>query len=191
MGNTAGSTTSEIWLRVANIIVTAIIGIGVAIFLNHREEQLRLDLADRDKQLQKELIALKAEKEIQAGFAQLELGRAYWYYPNCAGVEVRNSGPAIARNIIADIYVYSIDELWKPWIDDTSKFEIKSYPPLVDIAIEYRNSDLPYDCQELSGPNNTVRLTLDSFCLETSGPGSHARLPAAWEPPLLDFPDKN
>ena len=32
---------------------------------------------------------------------------------------------------------------------------------------------------------------LASFCLETSRPGSHARLPAAWEPPLLDFPDKN
>jgi hypothetical protein len=32
---------------------------------------------------------------------------------------------------------------------------------------------------------------LASFRLETSGPGSHARLPAAWESPLLDFPDKN
>jgi len=32
---------------------------------------------------------------------------------------------------------------------------------------------------------------LASFCLETSGPGSHARHPAAWEPPLLGFPDKN
>jgi len=26
---------------------------------------------------------------------------------------------------------------------------------------------------------------------KNSGPGSHARHPAAWEPPLLGFPDKN
>jgi len=30
-----------------------------------------------------------------------------------------------------------------------------------------------------------------SSCLETSRPGSHARRPAAWEPPLLGFPDRN
>ena len=43
------------WLAVANLLVTVIVGIVIALYINHREEQLKLTLANRDDQLQRDL----------------------------------------------------------------------------------------------------------------------------------------
>jgi uncharacterized protein HemX len=62
MSQKEGNSNAEIWIGVANLIVTVIVGAGVAIFLNYRNEQI-----------QKELPFLQAEIERQSNLAHLEI----------------------------------------------------------------------------------------------------------------------
>jgi sugar phosphate isomerase/epimerase len=79
--------------------------------------------------------------------------------------------------------------------------ELSRLPRDVPLILEHLEPDeYPLAREYVVGVAAEIGLTfhtslspqiLASFCLETSGPGSHARHPAAWEPPLLGFPDKN
>ena len=143
---------AEIWLNIANLILTAIIGIAIAIFLKYRDEQV-----------QKDIIALQAEIEQQASLAHLEVATTCLYYTSCDGaIEIKNLGPASARNVKAVIALEVVDEAWEPLVDDISRFTVRKFPPSLDITMQTRTVDVLYDFQMVSG-NNAVELSIDTL----------------------------
>lgn len=142
----------EVWLGISNLVITAIIGIGIAIFLSYREEQA-----------QRQIVALQAEMERQASLAHLEVTTTCLYYTSCDGaIEITNVGPASAENVRVVIAFESIAEVWKPVIEDINSFAVRKFPPGLDIGMKDRTVDVLYDLQMVPG-NNAVELSIASL----------------------------
>src|SRR5690348_12627647 len=82
-------------ISIANLMITGIIGIVIALMINDRERQLQLQLATQDEQVQTKLIELKTQLDRQSDLAHLTFTRPCLYTISCSGsMEVSNSGPA-------------------------------------------------------------------------------------------------
>lgn len=141
----------ELILGISNLVLTAIIGIGIAIYLHYRDEQA-----------QKDLIALQAETQRQSSLAHIKITPTCLYYTSCAGsVLLTNTGPANAKNIKIVIVLGYVSEEWSPYIKDIKQFQIKTFPPSVDIVTSTRKVDTLYFPSELE--NNAYELTISNL----------------------------
>jgi hypothetical protein len=78
-------TRDEIRLGWFNLILTALIGIGMALFLNWRDAQLKTQLTERAAQLRKGLEVFKAELDRPVLMYRITLGSAQRRLPKRLG----------------------------------------------------------------------------------------------------------
>ena len=131
-------------------MLTAIIGIGIALFLNYRDEKV-----------QKKIIDLQAEIARKENIANLQLVTDYVFYsPLKQGFRIENLGPAIAKNLRIVVVVNNVEDEWGPVIDEIEKFSLEAYPPSLDINLQTIKVDNIYYGNQMKG-NNAFRLTTD------------------------------
>lgn len=155
----------ELWLSFGNLLVTIIIGVGVAIFLNYRNEKIQKEIiqlqASIDQQLssqqveaQKQLIEFQIENERKSELANIQVTELCYYVAGCDGTfDVRNIGPADASDIRIVIYSPYVTDDWLPTIQDLSAFRVRILSPLVDFTVTQTTVDSFSVTNVLSGLN--------------------------------------
>lgn len=151
-------------LSIANLFLTAVIGIFVALYLKSRDENLALTLAQRNEEFQQQLIELNAK----AGLAQLEITEYCINVLTCnGGFSIKNNGPATAKNVRLVVFV---NRIYSPWIDivhDVEEFEIKQDDPSLRVKI------LAVKINTISGldmsGNNAFEVTIDNLPFNSTG----------------------
>ena len=155
----------EIWLSLGNLLVTLIVGIGVAVFINYRNEKIQLEIielqANIDRQLssqqldaQKQLIELQAENEKKSKTANIEITEVCAYYWGCDGVlEIKNLGIADASDIRIILYSPAIPDSWLPSIKDINAFSVRMLSPSINYTINQITVDTLSNSNLASSPN--------------------------------------
>lgn len=148
----------SILLPILHLLVT----IGGGIVLVYRGQQLELELAHRDEQMEKELVQLAAEVERRTSVAHLTASSICLdRYPICDdAVEIRNLGPAGARNLRTVITIARIAEPWNLVIDDIDMFTAKTFPAALEVTAATLSVDVLHPEQEVAG-DNAIEITAD------------------------------
>lgn len=164
--------TSKNLLGIANLILTGIIGIAVALYVNSSNQQSQRDLlqiqAESASNLAltqaasaKELAELQAELDRRAKMASLELSMPCQYYSMCSeAIKIRNLGPATATNIKVVISISQIKDIWQNSINDISAFKVETFPPSRDVIIKETSADLIYPSIE---GNNSYEVIISNL----------------------------
>lgn len=119
-------------LSIANLVLTAVIGILVALYLKSRDEDLALTLAQRNEEFQRQLIDIQTKAE----FAQLEVTEYCLNILTCnGGFSIKNIGPATAKNIKLVVFVNKVYSPWVGIVHDIDSFEIKVDNPSLQVNI--------------------------------------------------------
>ena len=143
-------TKIELWLGIVNIILTAIVGIGITVFLNYRDEKV-----------QEKLITIQAETARQANSANLQVSTNYVFYnPFNQGFRIENLGPATAKNIIIVVVINDVEDEWSNVIDEIEKTSLEIYPPSLDVKLSSIKVDNLFKSNQMIG-NNAFRLITD------------------------------
>ncbi len=154
----------DLILGISNLILTAIIGIGVAIYLNYRDEQI-----------QKNLITIQAETERQSNLAHLQVSPTCLYYGSCSGsFSIKNLGAAHAKNVKVIVILEYVNEDWTSVISDIKYFSIKTLAPSLDITTSsvkidtlYLSPVAGYNAYEISianiPPQDEVNILLERY----------------------------
>ncbi len=143
---------AELWLGITNLILTAIVGIGITVFLNYRDERV-----------QEKIIALQAETARQANIAKIQVSTDCVVYNLCNEMlEVINLGSAPAKNLKIVVVIDRINGGWVTAIDDIDKFSIEKYPPSLNINSKSTKVDVLFDDGSIKG-NNAFELTIDNL----------------------------
>lgn len=134
---------TENLIAIANLLLTAIIGIGIAIYLRVRDERF-----------QRNLLTLQAEINRQSNLAHLQVKPTCLYYTSCAGaIKIENTGPASAKNIKITIVLDEVDDEWLSAISDINSFKVKIFPPSFSPTITVKKVDVLYAFQDMRGDN--------------------------------------
>lgn len=161
----------EIWLGLSNLVLTVIIGVGVAVFLNYRNEKIQLEiiqlqaninrqLSEQQTEAQKELLELQVENERKAKIANIEVTEVCAYFWGCDGtLQVRNLGPAEATNLKIVLYSPNINEAWLPIMQDISAFSVRIPTPLIDYTITQTTVD-SLSSSNLPAPINAFEIDI-------------------------------
>lgn len=151
----------EVWVSIANLILTAIIGIGMAIFLKYRDEQIQKDAILLQAQVQKEIIAMQATLESDNNSAHLEISKDCLYWTSCDGtVTIKNTGPGDAKNVHVTINIDDISDDWREAVKDISVFKLKKFPPSLKINSNTTRVDTLYNFIEIEG-DNAFEISID------------------------------
>jgi hypothetical protein len=140
---------TENWMGIANLILTATIGIVVAIYLAYRNENL-----------QKQIVTLQSDIQRQADLANLELSSVCINPSTCAGaIEIRNNGLATAKNIRLAVYIGSITDIWKSEIGDINQFTFATDKP----SLKFKSQDIKINTLYSEGVdgNNAIEILFD------------------------------
>ncbi len=151
-------------LNIANLVLTAVIGIFVALYLKSREENLAITLAQRNEEFQRQLIDIQAKAE----FAQLEVVEYCLNVLTCnGGFSIKNIGPAVAKNIKLVVFV---NKIYSPWVDivhNIESFEFKVDNPSLQININ------PVRVNTINGldmlGNNAYEVSIDNLPPNSTG----------------------
>ena len=106
-------------IAISNLILTAIVGIGITLYLNHRNEEF-----------QKQLIELQTKAEL----ANLVIS-----YQNGV-ISLNNLGPATAQDLRLVFCIYSIDTKWLRSIQHISDFDITIDNPALESSTQIKQS---------------------------------------------------
>ena len=142
----------ETWLAIINIVLTAIIGIAVAIYLSVRNEEF-----------QKQFLELQRNSAI--AHLQIINDNEFHYEFAKDGVTIRNNGMAAAKNVRVIICISEIGRAWNDgWnqsIGDISNIEIFFSNPSLIQSQEYTT----VTCEDqLEGvKKNAVLITINSL----------------------------
>lgn len=143
---------AELWLGITNLILTAIVGIGITVFLNYRDEKV-----------QEKIIALQAETARQANIAKIQVSTDCIVYNLCNEMlEVVNLGSAPAKNLKIVVVINDVNGGWVTAIDDINKFSIEKFPPTLNIKSQSTKVDVLFDNNSIKG-NNAFELTVDNL----------------------------
>ncbi len=139
------------WLSVTNIVLTAIVGIGVAIYIQIRNENFQKRLQD--------------EKDngsfTNLTFNPLSMGALSSTYDlTGGGFSIQNDGETNAINIRTFICLKSLSQGWDDNIPDISSFGIDYSNPSLNLRIENSESS---QCIRMSGSSNSILITLDTL----------------------------
>ncbi len=137
----------EMWISIGNLLLTAIIGIAVAVYLNIRNEEF-----------QKQLVTLQNQTEI----AKLDLENAI---TNVDGFKIINQGPAIAKNIRAVVCLYNMHASWENAITDIDNFVVKTENISLNFSKQYTRTECGNS--SILG-NDSLVITLDALSPDQS-----------------------
>lgn len=151
-------------LSIANLVLTAVIGIFVALYLKSRDESLALTLAQRNEEFQRQLIDIQAKAE----FAQLEITEYCLNVLTCnGGFSIKNVGPATAKNIKLVVFVNKVYSPWADIVHDIGSFELKVDNPSLQVNINpVRVSTI--NGLDMSG-NNGYEVSIDNLPPNSTG----------------------
>jgi len=138
-----GSLTVDKWLSIANLFLTAIVGIGIALYLQTRNEEL-----------QKQVVTLQTDLERRTEFANLKLACTSIDCTSSNGVEITNSGLAPAKNVRLTINIGWVYADWKNSVIDINQFDI--VPRNLSLSLNIEDERLPIGNQDISGDNTKV-----------------------------------
>lgn len=149
------------WISVLQLLVTVLTGVGVALLIGHRNQELQLQLAQQEDHLQRELVTLQAEAERQASLAHLELRPTCVYVTSCGGAfQLRNNGPAAARDVETIIIVVDVNALWRRVLTDSQMLFVENFPPTLDVTETPKRVDVFYPGVSPNG-NNAIESSVD------------------------------
>lgn len=144
----------ELWIAIGNLLLTAIVGIGIAIFLQAREQRFQAELQNKNEEFQKQII----EIQNQTQFAHIDIShqrRSGGHF-----IEIKNVGPAIAKNLKIAICIESLNPIWIEQITDISQFEFGKF---TNPSFNLSREDTKSSCNFAFGDdtNNASILTID------------------------------
>lgn len=169
----------QTWISIVNLILTAIIGIGVSIYLQYSQQNFESELQAREQSYQTQLQQKsqeyqdelqKKEQEFQKEIIDLQrqLGLSNIHIehfvprPDAFGgygahvIRVVNNGAATAKNIRVAICIDSMNPVWQESLTDISNFDFKEYAnPSFDLVRKDVNSSCDF-AFENSGNNAAV-----------------------------------
>lgn len=152
----------ERWIGIANLILTALIGIGAALYLKNRDESLAISLAQRNEEFQKQVISLQSEIQRKSSLAHLELVPVCPNPFRCSGaIEIRNAGPSSAKKVRIVANIRFTSDLWQDEINDISQFTFATTNPALEFKIQQIKVN-PLYAQQMTG-NNAFEFLLDTF----------------------------
>jgi hypothetical protein len=139
------------WLTIASLLITAFIGIFIALYINKRDEDL-----------QKQLILLQGQNQ----YSNLEVG-TYDYYPSISEsvggtlpeIIITNKGPATANEISIAVCIANINLIWQSSIMNINQFDISVSPQSYKVLTELKSTCLDSDLKN----NNLLVLNIDSL----------------------------
>lgn len=139
------------WLGIANLILTAIIGIGLAIFFKLRDESFQTNV-----------MKLQSEMDRQSKLAHIDLYESCFYRYYCGGsFTVVNSGPANANNLRITLTLTGVQQPWDRAIKNIDVFPITIDPPSIQAEISRRKINLRYG-DDIDG-NNTIDVVISTL----------------------------
>ncbi len=168
------------WVSVLQLLVTVLTGVGVALLINHGNQQLQLQIAEQEDLLHRELPKLQAEAARQANLADLELQPTCVYSASCDGAfRLSNKGQAAARDVETHIIVVDVNALWRHVLTDSQMLSVKYYPPTLHASDKPEKVEVFYPGVSPEGnnailswadmlPSNGKLQTLIDFNIDSS-----------------------
>jgi hypothetical protein len=140
----------ETWLSIANLVTSILVGIGVTLYINYRNEQLQL-----------QIVKLQSEIQRESSLAKLEIEQTCPIFVGCNGaIRIKNNGLATAHNIKAVIITSRVSEPWKSVITKIEDFNLMKFPQSIAIETQNTRVDTPYQTGE---GNNAFQITIESL----------------------------
>jgi hypothetical protein len=148
-------------LAIANLILTAIVGIGVAIYINFRNETLQKELvllqAEAEERTQRELLRFESEISRAENTPQISIKDTCLYYSSCDGsVAVINDGLGQAKNVRIVIVLMQVAEEWQNTIQNIGQFNLLTLPASQKVDLNEEKVDVLYPISNLNGNNAFV-----------------------------------
>lgn len=119
----------ETWLAIANLGLTAMIGIVMAIYLNVRNEDFQKYLFDAQNQSKYANIELTVFEPTIYGDTSL-----------AGSIGIKNNGPATAKNVRIGICINHVNDLWTNEITDINQFDFYFTDQSLKIQTEYTST---------------------------------------------------
>ena len=148
------------WLSIANLFLTVITGIVIALYLHASDQNFQLQLKQRDEEIQKQLIDLQNQSKLALIQVDTEREFALRGFGDVR-ISVRNNGPAVAKGMRLFICFDQIRYVWAPAINDIDQLSIR----LMEASYQYGQQSIKSDCGfKRAGINNDAKLfTIDSL----------------------------
>lgn len=145
----------EFWLSITNLVLTAIIGIGIALYLNARNENFQKQLIDIQNNAKLANIEITYKDVILSSGIGNSNTNGY--------IIIKNNGPAVAENLRVAICMKTVNEQWRESINDISQFNIT----IDDISRKYKPEISKSECG--TDVNfNTLSVDIDSLSPQES-----------------------
>jgi len=144
----------QTWISIGNLVLTAIVGIAVAVYLQQSEQTFQRELQNREEELQKQIITLQSQSEI----AKVRITTASVYPLD--GIEIENTGLTSAKNLRIVLCATSINNLWADFVSDMLMFDIATD----NIALKFNKETTKTGCINVSGAqHDSIVITLESL----------------------------
>ncbi|MBK9925391.1 MAG: hypothetical protein IPP66_08870 [Anaerolineales bacterium] len=173
------------WLAIANLALTAIVGIGIAIFLQFNNQNFIEDQQLNQQYFLATQQALQQEFQNNQSISNIVKSSLFGGYANYdtypfpddhkiynPAFDFSNIGPAIANNLKISVCMYSVGPMWESTINSIELFEIIP----VDSSVTYEKTTTYTQCggkrpEGISNnavllnfkflpPNQSIRITL-------------------------------
>ena len=145
-------------LAIANLILTAIVGIGVAIYINFRNEAVQKEIvllqAEAEERVQREILQLESEISRAENTPQITIKETCLYYISCDGsVAVSNNGLGQAKNVRIVVVLRQVAEEWQHIVQDIGQFNLLTLPASQRIDSREEEVDVLYPMRNFKGNN--------------------------------------
>jgi hypothetical protein len=179
----------ENWGTLANLTITIIVGIFVAIFLQHNNQQFLAEQQVREQgfsvtqtareqsfsatqqamnaEFQRQLLSLQSDIQKKSELANLKFEVTcsihYFPYKDCNdSIYVENLGPASANDIRIVVYIDNVTTPWIGLITDSNQFKISSENPAL-VFKTYTEKITPYFSYPVLQGDNSTTITIEKL----------------------------
>jgi hypothetical protein len=167
---------SETKLGLANLLLTIITGIVITLYLNYSSQQLQIQLAKQQEQFQKELLQQQADITNKTALAQIQHKRSCATTNPCfTTIQIRNVGPAIAKNVRTVFLIQSRTSSWRGLLGDSERdLKVMVSPPSLQFSVATKRVEpiSIFPSSRLSNPNipgkNVIEISVGNLPPETS-----------------------
>jgi len=135
---------TKLLLNIANLVLTAIVGIVVAVYINFRNEKLEISLlemqANIDHQMlesqqinNESLLELQEQMKQKYEMAELEIEQLC-HNGRCSGdFKITNIGYAAAEDLTVSVHVSELYDPWKSTINSIDQFDVR----ILELSLNY------------------------------------------------------
>lgn len=159
----------ELWIAIANLALTAVVGIAVAIYLQRAEQNFQAELQKKNEDFQRQLVQLQSEVSNDSQSARLNIVsfcdesgtmRTTFSCNGVHGFEIENYGQAVAENLRIAVYNYDLSGYWASAINDISQFHFST--PNLSFKLKSETTHTERLLTYIKG-DNTIIFTIDKM----------------------------